>query len=406
MLPVVLFAFTAGVLTIVAPCTLPVLPAILGGGIGPGRYRLLGLCVGFGGTFLALTFLLAGALAALDITSSSLRSIAALVLLASGAMLAGPAIARLVEGAIPRRATAPRALASAGGRGDAGFWRGIAMGGALGLIWAPCVGPLMGPVIAAAVVDGPTAGGIAVGGAYVLGAIIPIGFVAALGRRATSRVDMPTAARVRRAFGAGMVVVAIVVLTGTDASLAADLTAAFPTQPGNLIEAAGAGASPQPADTSETIDRAALADLGPAPELTGITAWINGDAVTLASLRGRVVLVEFWTFGCVNCIHVAPYVRAWSDTYEARGLTVIGVHTPELSFERNLDNVRDAVAKADIRYRVAFDPDFATWRAYQNHYWPAIYLIDKRGHIRLVRSGEGGYDETDAAIRALLAEPT
>ena len=150
---------------------------------------------------------------------------------------------------------------------------------------------------------------------------------------------------------------------------------------------------------------AALADLGPAPELTGITAWINSDAVTLASLRGRVVLVEFWTFGCINCIHVAPHVRAWSDTYEARGLAVIGVHTPELSFERDLDNVRDAVAKADIRYPVAFDPDFATWRAYGNHYWPAIYLIDKRGHVRLVKAGEGGYDETDAAIRALLAEP-
>ena len=232
MLPVVLFAFAAGVLTIVAPCTLPVLPAILGGGIGEGRYRLLGLCVGFGGTFLALTFLLASALAALDITSSSLRAIAALVLLASGATLAVPAIARLVEGGLPRRAAAPRALASTGSPGNAGFWRGMAMGGALGLIWAPCVGPLMGPVIAAAVVDGPTVGGIAVGGAYVLGALIPIGTVAALGRRATRRVNAPAAARVRRAFGAGMVVVAIVVLTGTDASLAGRLTAAFPTQAG------------------------------------------------------------------------------------------------------------------------------------------------------------------------------
>ena len=193
----------------------------------------------------------------------------------------------------------------------------MAIGSALGLVWAPCVGPLMGPVIATAVVVGPTVEGVAVGGAYVLGAMIPIGIVAALGRRATRRVNAPAAARVRRAFGAGMVVVAIVVLTGTDATLAAGLTASFPTQAGDLIEAAGASVSPRPGVTTGPADQAALADLGPAPELTGITAWINGDAVALASLRGRVVLVEFWTFGCINCIHVAPYVRAWSDTYEA-----------------------------------------------------------------------------------------
>ncbi len=273
--------------------------------------------------------------------------------------------------------------------------------------WAPCVGPLMGPVIAAAVVEGPTIQGLAVGGAYVLGALIPIGIVAALGRRAVQRVSAPAASRVRRSFGAGMVVVAILVLTGTDASLAAGLTAGLPVQGAGLVEAAGAdaNASPRPQATPGAVDGAALADLGPAPELTGITAWINGDAVTLASLRGRVVLVEFWTFACINCIHVAPYIRAWSETYEAQGLTVIGVHTPELSFERDLDNVRDAVVKAAIRYPVAFDPDFATWRAFNNRYWPAIYLIDKRGHIRLVRAGEGGYNESEAAIRALLAEP-
>jgi cytochrome c biogenesis protein CcdA/thiol-disulfide isomerase/thioredoxin len=405
VLPVILFAFAAGILTIVAPCTLPVLPAVLGGGIGPGRHRLLGLCLGFGGTFLALTFLIASALAALGLTSSTLRPVAALVLLAAGATLALPAIGRLVERVVQRRGGPPGPLASTGNPGDSGFWRGLAMGSALGLIWAPCVGPLMGPVIAAAVVEGPTLEGVAVGGAYVVGAVIPIAIIAAMGRRVTRRVDARATDQVRRAFGAGMVVVALVVLTGTDASLAATLTAAFPTQAGTQFEAAGAGASTRPEDTILTTDGAALEDLGAAPELSGITAWINSNPLTLASLRGRVVLVEFWTFGCINCIHVAPYVRAWYDTYGAQGFTVIGVHTPELSFERDLGNVRDAVAKAGIRYPVAFDPDFATWRAYQNQYWPAFYLIDKRGHVRLVKAGEGGYDASEAAIRALLAEP-
>ncbi len=148
-----------------------------------------------------------------------------------------------------------------------------------------------------------------------------------------------------------------------------------------------------------------LEDLGPAPELTGITAWINADPIRMADLRGQVVVVHFWTFGCINCIHVGPYVRAWYDRYAWQGFTVIGVHTPELSFERDLGNVRDAVVKADIRYPVAFDPDFATWRAYRNTYWPAFYFVDRRGHIRVVKAGEGGYDASGAVIRELLAEP-
>src|SRR4029077_8539129 len=143
----------------------------------------------------------------------------------------------------------------------------------------------------------------------------------------------------------------------------------------------------------------ALEDLGPAPELTGIDAWINTDPLTIGSLRGKVVLVEFWTFGCINCIHVQPYVKAWYDRYAAAGLVVVGVHTPELSFERDLANVRDAVTKADIRFPVAFDPAFATWNAYRNGYWPAFYFIDRAGRIRHMHIGEGDYDSSEQVIR-------
>ena len=153
-------------------------------------------------------------------------------------------------------------------------------------------------------------------------------------------------------------------------------------------------------------DRAvALEDLGPAPELTGITAWINSDPLTLASLRGKVVLVHFWTFGCINCIHVQPYVKAWYDQYAADGFVVVGVHTPELSFERDIGNVRDAVAKDDVRFPVAFDPAYATWNAYRNRYWPAFFFVDKNGRIRHTHFGEGDYDGSEQVIRELLAEP-
>jgi thiol-disulfide isomerase/thioredoxin len=148
-----------------------------------------------------------------------------------------------------------------------------------------------------------------------------------------------------------------------------------------------------------------LDDLGMAPELTGITDWINSQPLTLASLRGKVVLVHFWTFGCINCRNVQPYVKAWYDRYGADGFAVVGVHTPELSFERDIANVRSAVSDQDVRFPVAFDPAYATWRAYDNHYWPAFYFVDRDGRIRHVHFGEGDYDGSEAVIQALLAEP-
>ncbi len=148
-----------------------------------------------------------------------------------------------------------------------------------------------------------------------------------------------------------------------------------------------------------------LSDYGPAPELRGITAWINSEPISLASLRGKVVLVHFWTFGCINCRNVQPYVEAWYDKYHDAGFEIIGVHTPELSFERDLDNVRAAVVDQGVKFPVAFDPSFSTWQAFANRYWPASYYLDRTGVIRYVHAGEGSYDEQEAVIQELLAEP-
>jgi thiol-disulfide isomerase/thioredoxin len=149
---------------------------------------------------------------------------------------------------------------------------------------------------------------------------------------------------------------------------------------------------------------ASLPDLGPAPELTnGI--WLNVDSpLRLADLHGKVVIVEMWTFGCINCQHVIPSLKEWHDKYADEGLVIIGNHFPEFSYEEDLENVRNAVAEYGIEYAVAQDNDGITWQAYNNHYWPALYLIDKRGHIRYVHIGEGRYAETEENIKALLAE--
>lgn len=156
---------------------------------------------------------------------------------------------------------------------------------------------------------------------------------------------------------------------------------------------------------STTLKPASLPDLGPAPELTNAT-WLNVDApLRLADLRGKVVGLEMWTFGCINCQHVMPSLKRWHAQYKDQGFVLIGNHYPEFDYESDLENLREAVSRNGIEYAVALDNDGATWRAYRNHYWPVIYLIDKRGHLRYVHIGEGAYDATEAAIRALLAEP-
>jgi len=149
---------------------------------------------------------------------------------------------------------------------------------------------------------------------------------------------------------------------------------------------------------------ASLPDLGPAPELTNDT-WLNVESpLRLADLRGKVVIVEMWTFGCINCQHVMPALKEWHSKYKDDGRVIIGNHFPEFSYEADLENLKGAIARNNIQYAVAQDNDGTTWQAYKNHYWPALYLIDKQGHIRYVNIGEGRYKETEENIQALLEE--
>jgi len=168
------------------------------------------------------------------------------------------------------------------------------------------------------------------------------------------------------------------------------------------------GCTSQPGDTrsadSSMPKLASLPDLGPAPELTNAT-WLNVDSpLRLADLRGKVVIVEMWTFGCINCQNVMPSLKEWHSKYKDQGLVIIGNHYPEFSYEEDLTNLKDAIARFDIQYAVTQDNDGATWRAYKNSYWPTLYLIDKQGHIRYVHIGEGRYKETEENIKALLEE--
>lgn len=150
---------------------------------------------------------------------------------------------------------------------------------------------------------------------------------------------------------------------------------------------------------------AAFHDYGPAPELTGIDTWLNSAPLKLEELRGKVILVDFWTYSCINCVRTLPHVKAWHERYRDQGLVIIGVHTPEFAFERDTRNVQSALKRFGITYPVAQDNRYATWKAFENRYWPATYLIDKQGRIMRKHFGEGDYEETEAAIKALLAQP-
>ncbi|MEM5427932.1 thioredoxin family protein [Cupriavidus oxalaticus] len=149
---------------------------------------------------------------------------------------------------------------------------------------------------------------------------------------------------------------------------------------------------------------AAAADFGKAPEFTGIEKWLNSEPLTLAGLRGKVVLVDFWTFDCINCIRTLPHVRQWYDKYRDKGLVVVGVHTPEFGYEKSTANVQAAIKRFDIRYPVAQDNMYATWNAWRNQYWPALYLVDASGNVVYKHFGEGNYAQTEAAIQKALAD--
>ena len=291
----------------------------------------------------------------------------------------------------------------------------------------------MASVIAVAATSGPSLQGLAIALAYVAGAAVPLLAIAVLGRQAVRAAGSPAPAPGSCRHSALMIAASLVVATQRDVPLENSVASILPAGWTATLDSLAQGpateggtrqvqstSSPQssavhgaavpisadlPASIASSLPFAVpLDDLGIAPELRGITAWINSPPLTIASLRGKVVLVHFWTFDCINCRGVQPYVEAWYARYASAGLVVVGVDTPELSFERDLGNVRAAVADDGVTFPVAFDPAFDTWNAYANKYWPAFCFVDRSGRIRHVHYGEGDYAGSEQVIRKLLSQ--
>ena len=402
-------AYLGGALTIVSPCILPVLPFVFARSDQPFHKSGLPLLLA-----MALTFAVIGTLAAVGggwaVTANQWGRYLAMLLLAGfGLMLLFPALAEHLTR--PLVALGSR-LSSRAGSGS-GFGASFLLGIATGLLWAPCAGPVLGLILATAALGGASLQTATLLLAYAAGAVTSLALALLAGGRVFALLKRSLGAGewIRRGLGLAVLAGVLLVATGMDTGLLTRLSLAGTNSlEQSLLE--GAGLAKQPADKSLQLASAgqgaapatALPVEGKLPELDGVTAWINSQPLTVASLKGKVVLIDFWTYSCINCLRALPHVQAWATHYRKDGLVVIGVHTPEFAFEHDLDKVKAAVKRLGIDYPVALDNDYAIWQAFDNHYWPAHYLIDAEGRIRYHHFGEGHYQQTEQAIQQLLGE--
>ncbi len=436
MTVLLLFALLAGAATAITPCVLPVLPALLSASGSGGRRRPFGVVCGLTLTHVITIVGIASVVDGVGFADGTLRTLAIAVLAIFGLTLLVPRASHWIEA---RMAVLSRLGPRSAGDG---FWSGLPVGGALGFVYAPCAGPILAAVISVSASRGTTGELVAVGIAYGLGSAAVLLLVATGGRRVMDRLRRGGRGPVvQRAFGVVMVLTAIVMFANLDIRFQSALASDFPsflTNPTGGLERSSAvqdrladlrGESkfkaPAPSSTTTTdaaparaaAARVAASDaklpgvqtpdlevLGDAPEFRDTQRWFNSPPLTMKSLRGRVVLVDFWTYTCINCLRTLPYIRAWDERYRAEGLTIVGVHTPEFAFEKQAANVQRAITSERLRYPVVQDNDFGTWNAFTNQGWPSKFLIDARGRVRYTHLGEGEYEQTEAAIRTLLAE--
>jgi cytochrome c biogenesis protein CcdA/thiol-disulfide isomerase/thioredoxin len=430
MLTLIVIGLIGGLITGISPCILPVLPVVVLSGAKNARQpagtaaagsvalattkrsrtdslRPYLVIAGLVVSFSAVTLAGSAFLSLLHLPQDAIRWLALVALLAIGLGLIFPRFEALLERPfswLPQRQF---------GSGSGGFGLGLA----LGVLYVPCAGPVLAAIVLAGATNSIGLRTIVLTLAFAVGAAVPLLFFALAGRRVTERVRAfrRRQREIRIAAGVVTIVLAVALVFNVPASL----QRAIPDYTNSLQQKVGGGeeirqqlnlgglASDQNAELSNCTDGAIeLENCGTAPDIKGITGWLNtpGDApIDLKSLHGKVVLIDFWAYSCINCQRSIPHVVGWYDAYRDQGFEVIGVHTPEYAFEHEKDNVASAAADLGITYPIALDNDYATWNNYSNQYWPAHYLIDADGNIRHVKFGEGDYDVTENLIRQLLS---
>ena len=416
-----LLAYLGGVLTIVSPCILPVLPFVFARADRPFARSGLPMLVGMAATLAAVASLAAvgGGWA---VEANQYGRLAATALLALfGVALLFPALSDRMTRPLVALGARLSQSADRGAEGQGSVLPSLLLGVATGLLWAPCAGPVLGLILTGAALQGASIGTSLLLLAYAGGAATSLALALLAGGRvfAAMKRSLGLGEWIRRGLGVAVLAAVAVIALGLDTGFLTRVSFAGTTtlEQSLLDKFRGAGGSPSMAASGTTTmtgsgammmtatpGASALPVEGTMPSLDGAVAWLNSPPLTRDDLKGKVVLVDFWTYSCINCLRSIPYVRAWAEKYKDQGLVVIGVHAPEFAFEKNIGNVRQAVADLKVGYPVAIDNDYAIWRAFNNEYWPAHYFIDANGRIRHHHFGEGSYDESERVIQQLLAE--
>lgn len=406
-------AYLGGALTILSPCILPILPFVFTRTGQPFVKSALPMLLGIAVTFAAVATLAAvgGSWA---IHANECGRLAALALLTIfGLSLLSPRIASSLSRPVVDLGN--RMANSAGNQAAPSVAGSTILGVAIGLLWAPCAGPILGLVLTGAALQGANLQTTFLLFAYAAGAVTSLAIALLAGGQVFARMkqSLHVSERLRQGLGAAVIAGVGAIALGADTGLLARLSyGSTSTFEQAVLDRFHARKPDLVASNSLVMTDASgkqpftsnLPVEGVAPGLDGAVEWLNSKPLAAADLRGKVVLVDFWTYSCINCIRTVPYVRAWAEKYKDQGLVVIGVHAPEFAFEKQVDNVRKAVADFGIRYPVAIDNDYRIWRAFSNSYWPAHYLIDAKGQLRYHHFGEGNYPQTEQAIQDLLRE--
>jgi len=397
---ILLLAYLGGVLTILSPCILPVLPFVFARADRPFVRNGLPMLLG-----MALTFALVATLAAVGggwaIRANQYgRWVALIVLAVLGLTLLSSHVAEWVSR--PFVALGNKLSQRPDAESDSAF-SAAGLGVATGLLWAPCAGPILGLLLTGAALNGASVQTTLLLLTYAAGAATSLALALAVGGKVFSLMKRSLGAGewVRRVLGALVLCGVAAIALGLDTGL---LTRVSLASTGGLEQRLINQVKPAPAPQPMLKQGDPLPVEGELPSLAGATAWLNTSPLSTMSLRGKVVLVDFWTYSCINCIRSLPYVRAWADKYKDYGLVVLGVHAPEFAFEKDLGNVTKAVKDLRVTYPVALDNDYAIWKGFHNEYWPAHYFIDPKGQIRHHHFGEGEYEQSEDVIRQLLTE--
>lgn len=392
----ILFAFLAGIVTILSPCILPVLPIILSGSVTESKKYPYGVILGFIVSFTFFTIFLSTIVKITGISGDFVRNFAIIIIALFGLVLLFPKLLvyfELLASKLVNKTQKP------GAKKRDGLIGGFIVGTSLGLIWTPCVGPILASVIALSISGQVSGNSFFIVLAYAIGTAIPMFAILYGGKKLISKVPglLKNLPKIQKGFGVLMIIMSIVLFLNLERSFQTYILEKFPSYGTKLTQIENNKLVQEKLQTKTPMQSNIVA-----PALTGTGDWFNSEPLTLEELKGKIVIIDFWTYSCINCIRTLPYLEALHQKYKDQGLVLIGVHTPEFEFEKNSANLAKAIKDFGLTYPIVQDNDFATWRAYQNRYWPAKYIIDQNGKIVYTHFGEGKYEETEQVVQSLL----